>query len=244
MSARLMIACALVVLLAGSGCCCYGPQGGAAGGACCLCLPKPIVWCGDQNECGPDGCTSCAAPGDCGILSTLRRCKTCGKGCGEIYWGEWISDPPDCCDPCDPCHGRWTGPHGYCSLGPCQRLLAALHGYRYCPKPACDEWCGWFCSKQSGAGCGACGDAGCSTCGVAHAGPAILPGQTIIEGPPPAPTPAKPILEEDWNRPPPPRPTSNRPIHKAEQPGQHKLGQSQPQPVYGRMVKTAAYWGR
>lgn len=29
-------------------------------------------------------------------------------GCGEVYWGEWMSDPPAPCDPCDDC-GNWTG---------------------------------------------------------------------------------------------------------------------------------------
>jgi hypothetical protein len=232
--------CALVALLAGGGCCC-GPQ---AAGDCCICLPKPIVWCGEQNECSP-GCESCAAPTECGILPNLRRCMTCGKGCGEVYWGEWISDPPDCCDPCDECYGQWTGPHGYCSLGPCQRLLAALHHYKYCPKPCCDEWCGWFCRKGPGHACGADSGEGCSTCGIEQAGHTAVPGKVHYEGPAPSttPIPDKGILDEDWNRPPPPRPTSNKPIHKAEQPGPNKLGQTPP-PVYGRMVKTAAYWGR
>ncbi len=32
----------------------------------------------------------------------------CGRGCGERYWGDFYSDPPDCWDPCD-CYGNYTG---------------------------------------------------------------------------------------------------------------------------------------
>ena len=228
-----------------SGGACRGPGGPFAGGACCLCLPKPIIWCGEQNECGPAGCQSCAGPTECGILPAMRRCLTCGKGCGEVYLGEWISDPPDCCDPCDKCFGQWTGPHGCCSLGPCQRLLAALHGYRYCPRPACGQWCGLFCSTRACNTCSSCGGAGCATCGGGPGGPQPAAGDVYYENAPPAG--GQSILNEDWNRPPAPSSTPGKPIHKAEQPGPMKLGQAAEQPappMYGRMVRTAAYWGR
>jgi hypothetical protein len=233
MTARSIYLCALVALLASSGCCCYGPPGPNQGGACCLCLPKPIVWCGTEHECGPDGCTSCAAPGDCGLLAALKRCKTCGKGCGEIYWGEWISDPPDCCDPCDQCYGQWTGPHGYCNLGPCQRLLAALHGYKYCPKPCCNESCGPLCSKPAMAGCTTCGGTGCATCGGAHGGYIEhIHGPVEMHHHLP---PGQSIMTENWDRAPGPKPTPGKPLHKAEQPGQNKLGHSVP--MNSRMVR-------
>jgi len=35
----------------------------------------------------------------------------CDGGCGPRYWGGWLSDPPDCCDPCDRC-GNWVGSVG------------------------------------------------------------------------------------------------------------------------------------
>ena len=35
-------------------------------------------------------------------------CTWCGPSCGERYWGDFYSDPPDCWDPCD-CHGNFTG---------------------------------------------------------------------------------------------------------------------------------------
>lgn len=31
-----------------------------------------------------------------------------GPSCGQRYWGDFYSDPPDCSDPCD-CHGNYTG---------------------------------------------------------------------------------------------------------------------------------------
>jgi hypothetical protein len=31
-----------------------------------------------------------------------------GPSCGERYWGDFYSDPPDCWDPCD-CHGNYNG---------------------------------------------------------------------------------------------------------------------------------------
>jgi hypothetical protein len=150
---------------------------------------------------------------------------SCGKGCSDIYIHEWISDPPDCCDPCDKCCGEFTGPHGYCCRGPFQRILSAIHCYKYCPAPYCGPWrpifghCG--CGGGSGAlgccnygpSCG-CGDIGCSTC----AGGAPAEGEVYYEGAPgqalPRPTPnmkSQPsapvpgettsIIDENWEAP-------------------------------------------
>ncbi len=41
----------------------------------------------------------------------------CDGGCGERYWGGFLSDPPDCCDPCDRC-GNWVGGVGAVGVGP------------------------------------------------------------------------------------------------------------------------------
>lgn len=46
------------------------------------------------------------------VGAPLGLCCPCGRscgGCGELYWNEWHSDPPACCDPCDDC-GNWVGP--------------------------------------------------------------------------------------------------------------------------------------
>jgi hypothetical protein len=32
----------------------------------------------------------------------------CGPQCGQVFWHEWFSHPPECCDPCDKC-GNYTG---------------------------------------------------------------------------------------------------------------------------------------
>src|SRR5262245_51961750 len=237
MLARTFFALFASSLAAAGGCCCVqgncGPQGVQC---CCLCLPKPIVWDGTCNECA-HGCESCAdCCGDCGILSCLWRKKTCGMGCGEIYIGEWISDPPDCCDPCDQCSGCWTGPQGACCLGPCQRLLAALHGYKYCPKPSCGPACGGFCHR------GSCGPA-CGCDGGPHG--AILSGGVPYDAaisedvlPPPTYIPGTlheshhSIMDENWNV---PRttPVPGKPIHKAQQQPRMQMGGGrQPQMSY------------
>lgn len=42
--------------------------------------------------------------------------------CGECYWHEWFSDPPDCCDPCNRC-GRFVGGGcGSCGSDICGRV--------------------------------------------------------------------------------------------------------------------------
>jgi hypothetical protein len=258
MQDRTFLALVLASLaIASSGCCCFpgncGP-GGEYGGGCCFCLPRPIVWTGECNECGPGGCASCAdCCGDCGILALMRRGLTCGKGCGEIYMGEWISDPPDCCDPCDRCHGCWTGPQGACHLGPFQRLLAACHGYSYCPKPCCGPACGGLCNRGScGPVCG-CGGAGCAGCdggphgAVLSEGVSYGPAHTIETLPPPAgvklaPTHAEPqhsILEENWNIPR-SRPVPGKPIHKAQQPTRAQTTGHRPAAI-GAGVRQANY---
>lgn len=63
--------------------------------------------------------------------SYTKHVLTCASGCGEIYWGEWISDPPDKVDPCDNC-GNFVGPQ---PVGPSclHRIAAGVHdlwGYR------------------------------------------------------------------------------------------------------------------
>src|SRR6187455_826331 len=109
MTARLLLALNLVWLAASAGYCCTQTCGDPCGKpgctTCCFSLPKPIVWNGCCNDCGPGPCESCCdCPQQCGILPWFYRNRICGKGCGDLYVGEWVSDPPDCCDPCDQCH--------------------------------------------------------------------------------------------------------------------------------------------
>jgi hypothetical protein len=230
MMARWILPILVSSLIVGSGCCCVPNQCGPCGtygGASCICLPRPIVWEGGCNECAPPGqsCGDCCF--ECGLFPFLRRGLTCGKGCGEVYVSEWISDPPDCCDPCDQC-GNWTGPQGYCHLGPLQRVLAALHGYRYCPRPNCGPWAP-LCSRGCGGPCGSCGcgpvcgcehcgGAGCASCGQAAHGASIY-----YDGPMPAVEgtivpqgKTLSILNESGSLPQ-TTPATGRPIQKAQQ---------------------------
>jgi len=86
------------------------------------CEPAGVGACGPiaQPGCGPafgppcgGGCVGPCGAGPCygllgGVLRALFPPSWCGSGCGPIYWSEFHSDPPDCCDPCDRC-GNFTG---------------------------------------------------------------------------------------------------------------------------------------
>ena len=147
----------------------------------------------DDTQCG----TCCRTVG-CGggIKQWLHNKGTHCRGCGDIYWGEWISDPPDCCDPCDQC-GSFTGAGVCCDAG-CGsgifcRLANLFRGHRYCPGPC---------------GCVDCGGIGCDACG--HDG--MVDGHMM-----PGAMPHGSILEENWD-PKLPKPLPGKPIHKADTP--------------------------
>lgn len=68
--------------------------------------------CGDERFVGPlqgamsDVCTTCNdhcnnCDGYNPPFGNLRRTLACGSGCGEIYYGEWVSNPPNTCNECD-----------------------------------------------------------------------------------------------------------------------------------------------
>ena len=105
--------------------------------------------CGDCGGC--NGCDDCldgdpCGAGPCGcpsIFGGFFKMLTCGAGCGEIYWGEWINDPPDACEPCDDC-GNWIGPQACCPPKGIWKLWYGLLGERYADAAApggCDD-CG------------------------------------------------------------------------------------------------------
>lgn len=120
--------------------------------------------------CGPMGCgVGCGAPGDScydcdgssygarpipyGPIDALRNMKrslVCGGGCGEVYYGEWMSTPPDACDPCD--RDQWIGGATKCNPFCWEpgSLLGGLYGGR-------------FCSPEDFAAC-ECGGGGCDMC--------------------------------------------------------------------------------
>jgi len=99
----------------------------------CQCLENRYMGCGYATGMGGMPSLSCGDCGDCGDNCDgyrpghpLGNLMGCASGCGEVYWGEWTSDPPDCCDPCDDC-GNWVGTR-FRGFPFVQHLLAGLHG--------------------------------------------------------------------------------------------------------------------
>jgi len=97
---------------------CDEPCGPECGPACDSCGDVCGEPCGDP--CG-DPCGECGGPygrhgygsrgHPWGPLSWLFGIFTYGyrdSGCGEFYWSDFHSEPPDCHDPCDRC-GNYTG---------------------------------------------------------------------------------------------------------------------------------------
>ncbi len=113
-----------IALILSSGCC--TPQGCGFG---CRAL---------------DGCYDCEGGfgppriphGPIDGLRQAKRSLVCGRGCGEVYYGEWISTPPDCCDPC--CGDQFVGGAVRCTPFCWEpgTLLRHLYGRRMC---ACGE---------------------------------------------------------------------------------------------------------
>ena len=79
-----------------------------------LFLTGCVGWgpCGDERFVGPfrgavnDICTTCNdhcnnCDGYNPPFGNIRRTLACGSGCGEIYYGEWVSNPPNTCNECD-----------------------------------------------------------------------------------------------------------------------------------------------
>ncbi|MEW4561399.1 hypothetical protein AB1K70_02670 [Bremerella sp. JC770] len=85
----------------GCGCDDCGATCGDTCGCATTCAPS----------CGPNYEVCLPKPPFAEIRQHLRNNLTCTAGCSdEVYWGEWISDPPKC-DPCD-CFGNYVGPVG------------------------------------------------------------------------------------------------------------------------------------
>lgn len=143
--------------------------------------------------CGPQ-CNDCSGCGHAGFIAHRpldsvrhwRRSLTCGAGCGETYYDEWTSTPPDCCEPCPefagggcisdcgPCGdcGGHCGVVGGCGIRPLRaaaRLVKAVYGKRYCDGCGYDTGdccCGEtsvYDSYDSGCGCASCGGAGANS---------------------------------------------------------------------------------
>ncbi|MEW4456070.1 hypothetical protein AB1L30_25620 [Bremerella sp. JC817] len=174
MARHLILSLFTVALLASVGCrtvpsCNSCNLGGVSSAAGCGC-----------SDCGSTCGSSCSGGTTCGksygpnydvclpgipfaeMRQRLRNNLTCTAGCSdEVYWGEWISDPPKC-DPCD-CFGNYIGPVG----GPCRPgLLGIRRG---------DDSCTSMCDK--GTPCNSCAcQAKARTVGYEHA----VPGESTI----------------------------------------------------------------
>ncbi len=130
--------------------CGWAPEDDSSSG-CGLALsrrPLPAGWRAPDCGQGWDQCDADCRPGFCrgGPLRWLYRLLTrnCywGRSCGEVYWGDWWNDPPDCCDPCDRC-GNFTGVH-----------------VRGCVGNECDDVAYPAVQSQFNSGCQQCGQAG------------------------------------------------------------------------------------
>ncbi len=101
-----------------------------AGGPCATCGGACGATCRKVcgSECGGSCGDQCVPQGP---IDHLRTAATCGAGCDEVYWDEWVSDPPDCVDPCDDC-GNWIG-HQPCA-GPIRSGWLQLLGLHNCGK--------------------------------------------------------------------------------------------------------------
>ena len=119
------LACSVVLMAIGlfaSGCCLTQHGVCDAGAGCDSCGVAEYGTCG---ECEPG---LCHHPW---LWGRAKSALTCGAGCGEVYTGEWTSDPPSCGGPCDTCGEVSCGGCGGC-WNPL-RGLAHLWGYRYAP---------------------------------------------------------------------------------------------------------------
>jgi hypothetical protein len=165
--------------------CCHSCAPKCGGPACCL---PPKAPCCQAPCCEAPCCKApcCPAPpkaaccGECGhrccVLDWLHNhCCSCNScchpGCGEVYWCEWVNDPPDCCDPCDPCYGCWTGPRDCCHkiiIDPLLWVLSlkhriCLHPWERCgPCEGCGCPYGYDCGCYGGCCAGGCDD-GCGS---------------------------------------------------------------------------------
>jgi hypothetical protein len=125
---RMLPACLLAAaLVAANGCCCSQPfiaHGSSVAESCA------------NGDCGE--CASCGVHNH-PVWQGTQRALTCGSGCGEMYWGDWLSYPPTCngCDSwaCESCCSPWHVLSG----------LRNLWGYRYrpggCGRSDCDGSC-------------------------------------------------------------------------------------------------------
>ncbi len=163
------LACGLVLLasgLFGSGCCLTRQGACGAGVGCDSCATGGYETCG---ECQPG---MCHHPW---LWSRAQSALTCDAGCGDVYWGEWASDPPAGGDSCDSCGTVDCG--GCCGFWNPLRGLAHLWGYRYAPA-------GYGTGYDMGY------DEGCDSCAESHESyDTMMPAEEEVDETLPTPKP-------------------------------------------------------
>lgn len=134
----------------------WGPRYDTIDSSCSSCggceVVEPCGICGSVGPCGhcrPIRGVVAGSAALVGKLLTPQKWYGECRGCGERYWGDVLSDPPECCDPCDH-QGNWIGPQACVRRRP---TLKCVDGT--CDAPMCN-----------GTGCsGGCTAGGCSECG-------------------------------------------------------------------------------
>ncbi len=201
----------LLISLNLSGCVGWGPQGCEQFNGPIRAVGKGVLnagcaSCGTHSGCG-DHCNNCE--GYNGPFGTVRKTLACGSGCGEIYYGDWLSNPPNTCNECDA-----TGyARGVNARMPWLCNPFAFWGYQYRPNSGGygnplrgAVWgYGQYGTHGHGVGCGGVGcGSGCNDCGSGGYGPSA----PAIEGEI-APIPAKnpEVLKKQVNR----QPAQSRP---------------------------------
>ena len=116
---------------------------------------------------GPENCCNCDGYNNA-PFGNIRRTLACGSGCGEIYYGEWASNPPNTCNECD------VAPRAYGINSRIPWLCNPFRfwGFQYRPNgmgygnPLRQRLWGCYGSYGrgpllSGMGCDSCGSGGC-----------------------------------------------------------------------------------
>jgi hypothetical protein len=185
------------------------------------CAHERVYRCDDADLYAFSGrynCGSCPPGGTCGAgcnlravrpMAMLKRKLTCGNGCGEVYWDEWVSDRPDRCDPCDECSGSYVGER-CCPPGPVRNLGSLFLGGRNRVGNQCDS--------------GMCSDGSCGE-EVAEAYEEELSSQPAVEPyyPPATKTPSKAA--------PPAAPLPAPKSESADEPAEEPMSNAQPTPA-------------
>ena len=157
---------------------------------CCVNRPYGQLDPCSHKRLGDDGCSSCAQGGR--VRSGVSQLLTCGSACGEVYWDEWLSDPPDCCDPCDECSGKYIGPQCCDRNRRFRGLFGSLWGCRG------DQCCDDMCDSCAGRGCNACDGSGHmhaeQPSQAGSAAPRANPRSTVPSSPNPNPKASRPLM--------------------------------------------------